>query len=111
MPSIIAFMIQEAAPVPATRSLLPQLIMITSFIAIFYFLILRPQRKIQQEHRAMVESLKKGDEIMTEGGIIGQVVHLAEDRITIKTAENTRLVIARAKVSRIMTAPAAGEVK
>lgn len=110
MLSIISIVLQEAVPgqaVPAANRMLPQLIMITAFIAIFYFLILRPQRKTQQEHRAMVEALKKGDEIMTEGGIIGQVVHLAEDRITIKTAENTRIVVARAKVSRVMTGGAA----
>jgi preprotein translocase subunit YajC len=92
----------QDAPVGAPR-MLPNLIMIAAFIAIFYFLLLRPQRKIQQEHRAMLSQLKKGDEVVTEGGIVGQIVHLTDDRVTIKTAENTRLVILRPKISRVLT--------
>jgi preprotein translocase subunit YajC len=84
-------------------AILPQVIMIASFIAIFYFLLIRPQRKLQQQHKDLITNLKKGDEIMTEGGIIGQVVHLTEDRLTIKTAENTRIVVARAKIARVFT--------
>lgn len=74
-----------------------------AFIAIMWFVILAPQRKMQKKHQEMVASLKKGDEIMTEGGIIGTIVHAADDRLTIKTAENTRLVIARGKVVRTMS--------
>lgn len=103
------FAVIQEAPSGAPR-MLPNLIMIASFIAIFYFLLLRPQRKIQQEHRAMLSQLKKGDEVMTEGGIIGQVVHLTDERVTIKTAENTRLVIARPKISRVLT-PEPSEAK
>ncbi|HSL69303.1 MAG TPA: preprotein translocase subunit YajC [Longimicrobiales bacterium] len=102
-------LIQDAAPVAAPR-LLPNVIMIAAFISIFYFLLLRPQRKIQQQHREMLAALKKGDEVMTDGGIIGQIVHLAEDRATIKTAENTRIVVSRTKISRVLTADT-GEVK
>ncbi len=50
----------------------------------------------------MVTALKKGDEVVTEGGIIGSVVHLTDDRLTIKTAENTRLVVARGKIARVL---------
>jgi preprotein translocase subunit YajC len=107
MLSILA-MLQEA-PATAPR-MLPNLIMIVAFIAIFYFLLLRPQRKIQQEHRSMLSQLKKGDEVMTEGGIIGQVVHLTDERVTIKTAESTRLDIARPKISRVLS-PETTEVK
>lgn len=107
--NLIALVLQQTTPV--ARSILPQIIMIGSFIAIFYFLLLRPQRKMQQEHRAMLDALKKGDEVMTEGGIIGQVVHLTDDRVTIRSAENTRLVIARSKINRIMTTETPAESK
>jgi preprotein translocase subunit YajC len=96
------FAILQNAPAGAPR-MLPNLIMIAAFIAIFYFLLLRPQRKIQQEHRSMLSQLKKGDEVVTEGGIVGQIVHLTDDRATIKSAENTRLVILRGKISRVLT--------
>jgi preprotein translocase subunit YajC len=94
---------------PAPR-LLPNLIMIGVFIAIFWFLLIRPQRKMRQQHEQLVTGLKKGDEVMTEGGIIGSVVHLTEDRLTLRTAENTRIVVARNKISRVLTADA-GETK
>jgi preprotein translocase subunit YajC len=76
-----------------------------AFIGIMWFVILAPQRKMQKKHQAMVTSLKKGDEVMTEGGIIGTIVHAADDRLTIKTAENTRLVVARGKIVRTMSQP------
>jgi preprotein translocase subunit YajC len=74
-----------------------------AFIAIMWFIILAPQRKVQKKHQAMVASLKKGDEVMTEGGIIGTIVHVADDRLTIKSGESTRLVVARAKIVRTMS--------
>ena len=73
---------------------------------IFYWLLIRPQRKEREKHEALVAGLKKGDEIVTMGGIIGTVVHLEGDRVTVKTAESTRIVIERSKVAK--TTPSAG---
>ncbi len=70
---------------------------------IFYFLLIRPQRKEQQRHRTMIEQLRQGDEVITAGGIIGKVVHTEDDRLTIKTAENTRLVIQRARIAQVLS--------
>jgi len=50
----------------------------------------------------MIARLQKGDEVMTEGGILGSVIHVTEDRLTIKTAENTRIVVARSKIARVV---------
>jgi len=75
---------------------------------IFYWLLIRPQRKERQRQDAMIAALKKGDEIATAGGIIGKIVHVDEDRLTLKTAENTRVVIERGKVSRMMVADDVG---
>lgn len=74
-----------------------------AIIAIFYFLIIRPQRVAQKKHQATLAAIKKGDEVMTEGGIIGQVIFVQDDRLTIRTAENTRIVVARAKINRVLT--------
>lgn len=82
-------------------SLMPMIIMWTAIIAIFYFLLIRPQRKAQERHQAMVAGLKKGDEVMTDGGVIGEVIHLKDDRITIRTANDTRLEVARGKVAKV----------
>ena len=70
---------------------------------IFYFLLIRPQRKEQQRHRQMIEELKKGDEVVTAGGIIGTVVHTQDDQLTIKTGENTRLVVQRGRIAQVLS--------
>ena len=82
------------------------IIQLLAIFAIFYFLLIRPQRKAQQRHQQMLAALKRGDSIMTDGGILGEVVHLAEDRITIKSGES-RIVVARGKIARVFTAEAA----
>lgn len=90
-----------AAPEGGQTSLMPMIIMWTAIIGIFYFLLIRPQKKAQERHQELVQGLKKGDEIMTEGGVIGQVIHLKEERVTIRTAGDTRIEVARAKVARV----------
>ncbi|MBT8335922.1 MAG: preprotein translocase subunit YajC [Gemmatimonadetes bacterium] len=75
------------------------LLNIAAFVAIFYFLLIRPQRQEAKRHQEMLASLKKGDEIVTSGGIIGTVVHAADDRLTVKSGDNTRFVVQRARVA------------
>lgn len=76
------------------------LIMLAMFVAIFYLLLIRPQRQQQKRHQEMVRELRRGDEVATIGGIVGKIIHVKDDRLTIKTAEDTRLVIERDKVAR-----------
>ena len=70
--------------------------------AIFYFLLLRPQAKERQRHDKMLKELKKGDEIITNGGIIGRVVHVEENRLTVRTGDNTRLTVDRSRVATVL---------
>ncbi len=91
-----------ASPQAGGASLMPMIIMWTAIIAIFYFLLIRPQKKAQERHQEMVAGVQKGDEVMTEGGIMGQVVHLREDRVTIKTGGETRIEVARGKIARVL---------
>lgn len=72
--------------------------------AIFYFLLIRPQARERQRHEKMLAGIKKGDEIVTNGGIIGKVVHLEEKRMTIKTGENTRLTVDRGRIASVLDA-------
>jgi preprotein translocase subunit YajC len=83
---------------------------IGAIIAIFYFLLFRPQRKQQEEHRKLLASLQKGDHVVTSGGIIGEVVHLKENEVTLRSGES-RLVIARSNVASILKRPQAVEAK
>lgn len=91
----------------ARPSMLPFLIQFVAIIAIFWFLLIRPQRQMTKKHQEILSGLKRGDEVQTEGGIIGEVIFIKEDRVTIKSAENTRIVVARAKIARVLTPEAA----
>jgi preprotein translocase subunit YajC len=77
--------------------LMLQLVMI---FAIFYFLLIRPQRKERQRHQKMLGKLSRGDQVMTNGGILGVIVHATEQALTIRTAENTRIVVDRGHIGR-----------
>ena len=68
--------------------------------AIFYFLIIRPQQKTQKAHKEMLASLKKGDRIVTSGGLIAEVVKPEEDFIKIKLNDNMIVKLDRAYVAR-----------
>lgn len=92
-----------AAPREGGNATMIFMMQMVAIFAIFYFLLIRPQRKEQERHRNMIAELKKGDEVVTGGGIIGTVIHVQDDRITIKTAENTRLVVERARVARVVS--------
>lgn len=79
---------------------------IAAFIAIFYFILIRPQRQQQKRHEEMLKQVKRGDEIVTSGGLVGEVVHVKDDQVTIKSGES-RLVVERKAIAKI-TSPTAG---
>jgi preprotein translocase subunit YajC len=90
-------------------SLLASLFMYGAIALIFYFVLYRPQAAQRKQHDAMIKSLKRGDEVVTAGGIIGEVIHVREqtagtsgneDRITIKSGES-RLIVERARIARV----------
>jgi len=66
----------------------PMLLMVVPMIAIFYFLIMRPQKKQRQQMESLRESLQVGDKITTIGGIVGKIVQVREDYITFETGED-----------------------
>ncbi len=68
---------------------------------IFYLLLIRPQSKERQRHDAMLKGLKKGDEIITNGGLIGTIVHVEENRLTVRTGDNTRVTVDRGRVAQL----------
>jgi preprotein translocase subunit YajC len=80
-------------------TLIPLILM----FVVFYFLLIRPQQKRQKERMAMLNALKKGDKVITIGGIHGTIVDLTEDRVTLKVSDNTRLVFERSSVNSVVT--------
>jgi preprotein translocase subunit YajC len=67
-------------------------------IALFYFVMVRPQQKRQKDHQAMMEELQRGDKIMTAGGIYGTIESISEDSIVIKVESGASLRVARSSV-------------
>jgi preprotein translocase subunit YajC len=74
-----------------------------AIIAIFYFVLIVPQRREQKRHREMVAALKTGDEVLTAGGVIGEIIAIKEERVTLKSGD-ARLVVDRARVARKLNA-------
>jgi preprotein translocase subunit YajC len=118
---VYAFLALQAGPPGGGMTVL--LLQFGLIFAIFYFLVIRPQQRQRREHEARLRAIKRGDEIVTAGGIVGEIVHITqglkdgepvvgmEDRITIKSGES-RLVIERARIARVITAttPVSGKV-
>jgi preprotein translocase subunit YajC len=78
------------------------LIMMVIFIAIFYFLLIRPQMKRAKEHRAMVSQLAKGDEVITSGGIAGRIEDVGEAFITLEIANGVRIKVQKHAVGHVL---------
>ncbi|MEO8450652.1 MAG: preprotein translocase subunit YajC [Gemmatimonadota bacterium] len=75
-------------------------VQIAALIAIFYFLLIRPQSKARAKHAAMLESLKKGDKVVTSGGVIGKVTAMKANEITIESG-TAQLVVERSRIVQI----------
>jgi len=80
-----------------------------AIIAIFYFLIIRPQNKKQKETQKMLSALKKGDKIVTIGGIHGTIQSVKEQSVIVKVDDNTKIEFSRSAISGIVTVAAAKE--
>ncbi len=70
--------------------------------AVFYFIAIRPQRKRQKEHAAMVAALQKGDEVVTTSGILGKVVRIDDDYVALKVADNVELKFQKMAVHAVL---------
>lgn len=89
------------APTDSPSSGLTMLLFQVGAIAlVFFFLILRPQQQARKKHEELLKALKKGDDIVTVGGIIGRVKELKEGRITIESGTST-LVVDRARIVKV----------
>ena len=85
------------------------LIPIILMFVIFYFLLIRPQQKRNKEHKEMIANLKKGDRIITSGGLYGRITGLDDAALTVEIADKVRVKVARGNVSALAqsAAPAA----
>jgi preprotein translocase subunit YajC len=84
------------------NAFLVQIAPLILMFAIFYFLLIRPQQKRQRERNAMLAALKRGDKVVTIGGLHGTITDLTDDRVTLKVSDNTRLVFERSAINAVL---------
>ena len=75
------------------------LFMMGAIVVLFYFMLIRPQQKKAKEHRAMIDALKKGDKIISSGGLHGVISGVSDDAITMEIAPKVRVKISRGSVA------------
>ena len=84
----------------AVASFLPLILI----FAIMYFLLIRPQQKKQKEHRSMIEAVRRGDQVLTQGGIIGKVSKIGEDGVVeVEIAEGVKVKVVKSTIAQVMT--------
>ena len=86
----------EGSAIPAL------LFQVAAIFAIFYFFLIRPQVKERKRHEEMLSSVRKGDDIVTTGGIIGKVVHVEETQLIVRTGESTRVTVDRTHIATVL---------
>ena len=106
MDSLLSFFISDAAAqtteaAPAA-SMISTLLLPVMLIAVFYFVLIRPQQKKQKEHRAMVNALGVGSEVVTGGGVLGKVTALGEQFLTVEIADGVEIKVQRQSITAVL---------
>ena len=92
----------QAAGDPAgAGNFLGMLLPLLLIMAVFWFFIIRPQQKRMKEHQAMLANIRRGDTVVTSGGIIGRVVRVNDDELTVEVAEDVKVKIKRSYVAEV----------
>ncbi|MEY5029121.1 MAG: hypothetical protein RLZ63_1436 [Pseudomonadota bacterium] len=93
---------QTAAAAGSTQSTLMSMLPLVLMFVVLYFVMIRPQMKKQKEHKAMIEALAKGDEVVTAGGMLGKVSKLGEAYIGVELAAGVEVQLQRSAVVQVL---------
>jgi len=99
-PNVLLFLQAEPSRTGPGMSLF--FLQMLAFVAIIYFLMIRPKVQQEKRHKARLAELRKGDEVVTAGGVVGKIVRLNENELTIKS-EETRLVVKRDRIAEVLS--------
>jgi preprotein translocase subunit YajC len=100
--NMLNFMMSADAAGSSTGSMATTMITFVLIILIFYFLMIRPQRKRDKETQAMLSAMKKGDKVVSIGGIHGTVVAVKESSVIVKVDDNTRIEFSKNAISQVL---------
>jgi len=99
---LIAPAYAQAAPAPGGGSLMSTLLFPIILIGVMYFLMIRPQMKRAKEHRAMLEKLSRGDEVLTNGGVAGIVTEIGDNFISVEIAPGVQVRVQKGAIANVL---------
>ena len=91
-----------AAPATAQGDPLASLILPIGLVILFYFFLIRPQNKRQKEHKELVSSLQKGEEVITTGGILGKITNVSENFVTLEVSKESCIHVQKNSIQAVM---------
>lgn len=100
---IIATTLAAAAAPGGGAAFFIQIAPLLFIFVIFYFLMIRPQQRRMKQHQATISAVKKGDEVVTAGGIRGKVTKVSDDEVEVEIAQGTRVRIVKSTLSHVLT--------
>jgi preprotein translocase subunit YajC len=92
----------QAAPGGAGGGQFQFALPMAAFIALFYFMLIRPQQKRAKEHQALVSKLAAGDEVVTNGGLLGRVTEVGDPFVTLEIADGVRVKVQKVQIAQLM---------
>ncbi len=93
--------VPPSSPTPGGGAFLTSLLPFILIFILFYFLLILPQQRRQKKHKTMLESLKKGDRVVTTSGILGTVMNISKEVITLQVADNVKIRVLRDSISEM----------
>jgi preprotein translocase subunit YajC len=106
LPVFISSAFAQTAPAAAAggdmQSTLMNMLPLVLMFVVLYFVMIRPQMKKQKEHKSMIDALAKGDEVATAGGLLGKVVKLADNAVTLEIASGVEVQLQRSAVVQVL---------
>ena len=94
---------QAASPAGTGASTLGMVIQLVCIMLVFYFLLIRPQQKKIKQHEAVLDAMKKGDTVITGGGIYGKVTKIDTDKISVEVAKGVEIVVHKYTIREVLT--------
>lgn len=99
---LIASAAAQSAGGAAQSNALMQMLPLVIMVVVFYFLLIRPQSKRAKEHRALIAALEAGNEVVTNGGILGKVTEVGEQFVTVEIADGVHVKVQRHTISQVL---------
>ena len=92
----------QGAPAPTGGGAFALPLMMVAFIVIFYFLLMRPQQKKTKEHQQLISKLAVGDEVVTNGGVLGRITDVGDSFVTLEVAEGVRIKVQKVQITQLV---------